>query len=231
VSAIEGFFRTPPATKDEMIMTDVHVMVDIETMGTSPTAPVISIGAVLFNPRQQDSVQGLEKRSFFARVDVEDAAKHSGGVEPGTLKWWLTQEDAAIKALVTGEAVALRHALSDFRQYCSHRWPAGDDKFFPGHSQLPLACLVWANSPNFDCTILEHACASVGEVFPFRFFQYRDLRTLKDLAWPGGPDDVPKFQYGTAHDARADAVNQALIVQAGYKELGLGLSDVKFSTF
>lgn len=230
---MSGIFAKPPETKQELELTNVHVMLDIETMGTSPTSPVLSIGAVLFDPTVQDSVQSLEEIAFFRRIDITDAIEHSGGVEPDTLKWWLQQEDAAIKELVGDDAVSLRQALMEFRQYCIHRWPKGDDIFFPGHSQLPQACMVWANSPNFDCVILEHACKQVGEQFPFRFFQYRDLRTLKDLAWPNGPDTVPKFQFGVKHDARADAVNQALVVQAGYLELGLAKPkyDVKFDTF
>lgn len=226
-----SFFAKPPENKDELVRTNVHCMVDIETMGTSPQSPVISIGAVLFDPRTQDSVHALEQRAFLRRVDISDAIKHSGGVEPDTLKWWLQQDPEAIKELVGDDAVSLKQAMTEFRQYCTSRWPAGDELFFSGHSQYPVACMVWANSPNFDCVILEHACKQVGEVFPFKFFQYRDLRTIKDLAWPAGPDAVPKFASGVKHDARADAVNQALVVQAGYKELGLSLSDVTFDTF
>lgn len=226
----ESIFYRAPETKSELVMTNTHLMVDIETMGTKPNAPVITIGAVLFDPRKQDDVGYLEQRGFLRRVDIADALKY-GSVEPDTLKWWLQQDDRAIKELVNGETVPLKQALEEFRQYAVHRWPKGDDKFFNGHSQLPVSCIVWAKSPDFDCKILEHACEAVGETFPFKFFQYRCVRTLQDLAFPNGPDSVPKFQYGVAHDARADAVNQALVVQAGYKALGLSTQDVTFSTF
>lgn len=225
-----SFIYTPPATKGDVVQTNIHLMVDIETLGKKPGAPVVSIGAVLFDPRKQDDVSFLEERAFLRRVDIEDAI-NCGAVDGETIKWWFSQEDAAIKALVTGEALSLKHALEDFRQYAVHRWPKGDDKFFNGHCQYPQACVVWANSPDFDCKILEYACREVGEVFPFQFFQYRCLRTLKDLAWPNGPDSVPKFAAGVKHDARADAVNQALVVQAGYKALGLSTQDVQYSTF
>ena len=212
-------------------VTNIHCMVDIETMGTRPDSPVITIGAVLFDPQDQDNVDSLEKRGFLRRIDIADSFTNSGGVDPDTLKWWLQQDDAAIKELVNGEFVSLKQALIDFRNYCVDRAPQLEGKFFPGHTQYPIACALWAKSPDFDCKILESACRAVGESMPMRFYQYRCVRTLQDLAWPDGPDSRPTFAYGTAHDARADAVNQALMVQAGYMQLGLSKSDVTFSTF
>lgn len=208
--------------------TNIHVMLDIETMGVRVGAPIITIGAVLFDPTKQDSVDALEKRGFLARIDMSSALDNSEGVDPDTLKWWLQQEDAAIKALVGDDSVPTKEAVAQFRQYCKHRWPKGDDLFFPGHMQYPVACIVWAKSPDFDCKIMEYVCAQVNEQFPFRFYEWRCVRTLQDLAWPGGPDTRPTFKFGTAHDARADAVNQALMVQAGYKELGLSIDTVKY---
>lgn len=231
VQVSDGFFVKRPETTDEVVMTNIHLMVDIESMGLSVDAPVITVGAVLFDPRQQDDVGALEKRGFLRRVDVKDAVEQSSGIDGDTLRFWLNQKDEAIKALIGAAAVPLKNALEDLRQYAVHRWPKGDDKFFHGHSQFPISCLVWANSPDFDCKILERAFARVGDQFPFKFFQYRCLRTLKDLAWPNGPDSVPKFAGGTKHDAMADAVNQALVVQAGYKALGLSAADVTFATF
>lgn len=212
-------------------VTNIHCMVDIETMGTSPQSPVLTIGAVLFDPYEQDSVQALENRGFLRRIDLSDALTYSGGVEPDTMKWWLQQDDAAIKELVNGEFTSLKQALVDFRNYCIDRNAHLEKKFFPGWSAYPQACILWAKSPDFDCKILENACRAVDEAMPMRFFQYRCVRTLQDLCWPEGPEARPRFAFGTAHDARADAVNQALMVQAGYKELGMSKTDVTFDTF
>ena len=221
-----SYFYTPPETKKDIQWTNIHLMVDIESMGVAIGSPIITIGAVLFDPRKQDNVDVMMKRVYLSRIDIEDAMKNSIGADPGTVKWWLNQEDSAIKALVTGNLVTMKQACEEFRQFAVHRWPGGDDKFFPNHSQLPLACIVWANSPDFDCKMLEYAFAKVQDVFPFKFFQYRCLRTIKDLAWPNGSDDVPRFNTGAKHDALADAANQALVVQAAYKQLGLSTQDV-----
>ena len=226
-----SFFNSKPKPEREDVKTNIHVMIDLETMGTKHGSPILTIGAVLFDPHEQDNVHSLESRSFLRRVDIADAFTNSNGADPETLKWWLQQDDAAIKALVEGETVTLRQALLDFRNYCVDRNAELERKFFPNWSGFPVACIVWAKAPDFDCKMMEAAAAFCGEKFPFMFYQYRCVRTLQDLAWPNGPNDVPKFAAGTLHDARADAVNQALVVQAGYKELGLAKSDVTFSTF
>jgi exodeoxyribonuclease VIII len=232
---MSSFFSTesPSTEKPSVPVTNIHAMIDIETMGTSPQSPILTIGAVLFDPHVQNDVMHLEERAFLRRIDIADSIEHSGGVEPDTLKWWLQQEDAAIKALVTGETVTLEQALLDFRNYCVDRNADLERKFFPGWSSYPVACILWAKSPDFDCKIMENACKAVNERMPMMFFQYRCVRTLQDLCWPDGPDSRPKFKFGTAHDAAADAVNQALMVQAGYKELGLSNkeTDVEYSTF
>ena len=214
-------------------MTNIHVMVDIETMGVGVGAPLLTIGAVLFDPKMQSTATSLAKRSTLIHINIEDAVKYSAGVEGGTLKWWLGQDNLAIKGLISNYAVSMETGLMQFRQFCIDRNPRLDDTFFQGHSQLPQACAVWAKSPDFDCKNLEDKYKRLdGDKFgkfPLPFFQFRCVRTLQDLAWPGGPDDIPKFQTGTKHDARADAIQQAMVVQAGYRELKL--ADGTFDNF
>jgi len=213
------------------LVTNIHGMVDVETMGLKEDCPILTIGAVLFDPYEQDDVGTLEKRAFLRRVDVQDAVEQSGRVEGSTLKWWLQQEDAAIKELVHEDTVPMVVAMRDLRRYLADRAPELEDDFFPGFSKFPIACALWAKSPDFDCAKLRHTADRVGETLPLRFFQWRCVRTVQDLAWPEGPDARPVFKAGVAHDARADAVQQALMVQAAYKELGLSKSNVKFDKF
>ena len=58
------------------------------------------------------------------------------------------------------------------------------------------------------------------------------MRTVQRLAWPN-PDDRPTFDVpGVAHDARWDAVTQALTVQAAMYRLNLSKDqDVAFDKF
>lgn len=202
----------------------VDLMVDIETMGTLPTAPIVSIGACLFDPRRMDTFEYLSTYSMVVLVDLEDSVKHSSGISAGTLKWWLSQNDAAIKALITGEQLNLKNALQRLWTFATERSKAAPEAV----RGLPLPSRIWAKSPDFDCKIIEHGCRSTGLIYPFQYYNQRCVRTAIDLAFPNGEDDRPEFKTGVHHDARDDAINQALMVQACHRALGLSADPVTF---
>jgi hypothetical protein len=199
----------------------VDLMVDLETLGTTESAPIVSIGAVLFDPQANDTFEALYERAFLRLIDIEDAIAVCGPAEGGTLKWWLGQRDEAIKRLVNGEQVSLKGALSDLYIYSHVR---GDRN--PQVANLPLPGRIWAKGPDFDCTKLDAACRKLKIKDPFFFSTRRCVRTAQDLAFPNG--ELPEFKTGVHHDARDDAVNQALMVQACYRALGLGRDGVQF---
>ncbi|MCN6062361.1 3'-5' exoribonuclease, partial [Escherichia coli] len=58
-----------------------HLMIDLETMGKNPDAPIISIGAIFFDPQTGD--MGPE---FSKTIDLETA---DGVIDRDTIKWWL----------------------------------------------------------------------------------------------------------------------------------------------
>lgn len=206
-------------------MNQIDFMVDLETLGTRSSAPIASIGACLFNPYVQNTFEALIPYSFIVNIDLEDAVKHSTGIEAGTVKWWFSQSDAAIKRLVNGEMTNLRDALGRLWRFAVDRG-CGDAHL----RAVPVPERVWAKSPDFDCKILQHACEATGVVYPFRYFNQRCVRTAVDLAFPDGEESRPVFKTGVHHDARDDAINQALMVQACYAKLGLGTSDAQFHT-
>jgi hypothetical protein len=199
----------------------VHLMVDIETLGVRTTAPITSVGAVLFDPQATDTFEALYERAFLRIVDIDDAVKVCGPAEGGTLKWWFGQKDEAIKRMVSGDSISVKAALSDLWIYSHVR---GDRN--PAVATLPLPTHIWAKSPDFDCKILESACDRVQIKYPFFFAHQRCVRTAQDLAFPDG--ELPQFSTGVHHDARDDAVNQALMIQACYRALGLGRGGVSF---
>ncbi|EOT8244145.1 TPA: 3'-5' exoribonuclease, partial [Shigella flexneri] len=64
-----------------------HLMIDLETMGKNPDAPIISIGAIFFDPQTGD--MGPE---FSKTIDLETAG---GVIDRDTIKWWLKQSREA----------------------------------------------------------------------------------------------------------------------------------------
>ncbi|EOJ9938975.1 3'-5' exoribonuclease, partial [Escherichia coli] len=84
-----------------------HLMIDLETMGKNPDAPIISIGAIFFDPQTGD--MGPE---FSKTIDLETAG---GVIDRDTIKWWLKQSREAQSAIMTDE-IPLDDALLQLRE-------------------------------------------------------------------------------------------------------------------
>ncbi|HCB8824807.1 TPA: 3'-5' exoribonuclease, partial [Escherichia coli] len=67
-----------------------HLMIDLKTMGKNPDAPIISIGAIFFDPQTGD--MGPE---FSKTIDLETAG---GVIDRDTIKRWLKQSREAQSA-------------------------------------------------------------------------------------------------------------------------------------
>ena len=162
----------------------INCMIDLETMGKRFDAPILSIGAVLF-----DIESGRITESFYRAIDVEDAFRW-GRADGDTVRWWMKQSEAARADAVSGLGT-LGEALADLAALYPARAP------------------VWGNGPTFDISILEYGYARVGANGrpPWAFWDVRDCRTMKDLGDALG-FRVPKIA-GTAHNALDDATHQA----------------------
>ncbi|ENH02456.1 putative exodeoxyribonuclease 8 domain protein, partial [Escherichia coli P0301867.7] len=86
----------------------IHLMIDLETMGKNPDAPIISIGAIFFDPQTGD--MGPE---FSKTIDLETAG---GVIDRDTIKWWLKQSREAQSAIMTDE-IPLDDALLQLREF------------------------------------------------------------------------------------------------------------------
>lgn len=231
----KGYFKGDRVSADEQPQNNLEAMIDIETLGTIAGSPVVSIGAVLFDPYSCDSGEALIERSLLIRLDISDAIKYSIGVEGGTIRWWFEQKDEAIKALVGKDAISVQEALGKLWRYCCERGKFVNEEFFHGLADLPKCSRYWAKDPDFDMQLMryyyEHP--DLKATMPWKFWQCMSVRTVQDLAWPNGSQDRPTFKVpGVAHDARWDAVTQAMTIQAGMHRLGLSKDqDVEYTKF
>lgn len=220
-------------TASEQPRNNAELMVDAETLGTSMGAPVVTIGATLFDPYANDSGEELMLRSLLIRIDISDAIKYADKVDGGTLRWWFEQKDAAIKALVDGETVSCQEAFTNLHGYCHERGAFANKKFFDGITDFPRTNRYWAKDPDFDMRLMQHYYdhPDLQCTQPWFFAKCRSVRTVQDLAWPDG--ERPDFEVpGVAHDARWDAVTQAMTVQAAMRRLGLARDqDVQYQNW
>jgi hypothetical protein len=182
-----------------------HLMIDLETLGTSPGAPVLSIGACYFDP-----VTGEIGDKFHQRIDAADALRYAR-MSGDTFKWWLRQSDDARRKVVQNAGSA-REAFEGFDAFCRKH---GTRNLRP-----------WGNGASFDITILDVSYQRIMDrEAPWAFWNVRDVRTIKELGEAAGHHWSEKLE-GTAHDALDDAVFQARYVSFYWQGLlGIGGSE------
>jgi len=183
-------------------MPDRHLMVDIETLDTSVTAGILAVGAVVFNPRKEGFDEG---DTFHITISQESNKAQGRSVSAATLAWWAQQSQEARDSVFNGSSVSLGLGLGEFT-----RWV---------NKIQPTCTRIWAKSPDFDCSILAHACNEQNIMWPFKFWEARCCRTIMELAYPMGDFPVMAMD-GPKHDALADAKVQVLEVQHAYYVLG-----------
>jgi exodeoxyribonuclease VIII len=209
-------------------------MIDIETLGTTAGSPVVTIGAVLFDPFKCDTSECLVQRAINIRVDISDSVNLSLGVDGNTIRWWFEQEDEAIKALVGDDCIPMKEALLKLRRYCTDRGRHVSEEFFDDLHKMPKASTFWAKDPDFDMQLLryyyEHPDMKVP--LPWDFWDCMSVRTIQALAWPEGKEARPVFKVaGVAHDARWDAITQAMQIQAGMLRMKLSHDEAQYSKY
>ena len=166
----------------------MDIMLDIETLATSPDAVVLTFGAIKFDPFNP-SIQMSD--GIYFRINVDEQIALGRRVDEGTVAWWGTQS-AEVREEALGETD--RASLEDFTKALN--------KFVVG------ATRIWAQGPVFDIVILENLYRQIGKPAPWQYYSIRDSRTLlKALG-----DD--RKGGALLHNALADAVSQAEAVQS-----------------
>ncbi|WP_417644382.1 3'-5' exoribonuclease domain-containing protein [Klebsiella variicola] len=182
----------------------VHVMVDLETMGKKHNAPIVAIGAVVFDP-----ATGSIGESFYKVVCLESSVNWGAVIDPSTVIWWLKQSSEARSAIVNDDAIPLQDALLQFREFVSDNVAGGSKK-----------AQVWGNGASFDNSILRSSYDCIAEDYPWEYWNDRDVRTMVELghAINYEPQKAIPFE-GERHNALADAIHQARYVSAIWQRL------------
>ena len=64
-----------------------HAMIDLETLDVLPTATVLTIGGVKFDPNSvKETLQ-----PFYYRFDVDEQLNKGRTISESTMDWWATQ--------------------------------------------------------------------------------------------------------------------------------------------
>lgn len=169
-------------------------MIDCETLGTTASAVILSIGAVKF-----DLVSNkIDDAGFYASISIESNLDHGRRIQEDTLLWWLKQTPAA-QAVFHESKITLASALVDLSDWF------GDGDY-----------CVWSNGADFDLPMLAHAYSQIQVETPWKFWNSRCFRTYKNLP---GAKDITIPREGVHHNALADAHYQIQVLQATHAAL------------
>jgi len=182
----------------------IHIMLDIETMGNTSNSAITSIGAVQF-----DLETGETGETFYTKVHLQSCLDSGLVMNADTVLWWLKQSDSARLELTNkpGEPnpPTIAEALLKFSEFV-RKMPAGKKENI----------YVWGNSARFDCGIMSDAYKAVGLRIPWDFRNERCLRTL--VAFEPQIKDQTKFE-GTVHNALDDCRHQIKYCVATWRKL------------
>lgn len=181
-----------------------HLMVDMETMGNSPDAPIVSIGAVFFDPSTGNT--GAE---FYRVVSLESSMSFGMKPDASTIQWWLKQSPEARSAILVDEAMGLLETLELLADFIAENAANGSH-----------TVQLWGNGCSFDNVILRRAYALTDTPFAVPFWNDRDVRTMVELGKSVGINpryDIP-FE-GDMHNALSDARHQVKYVSAIWQRL------------
>ena len=174
---------------------NTDIMIDLETLDVLPTATILTIGAVKFDPFGEDVTEPKSEK-FYVKVDVDSCDRIGCTVSQSTLDWWANQsQEAQNEAFDPSGRIPIEDAMAQLYKFC---WGAKR---------------VWSHGASFDIVICENVFRKLQKAVPWTYWQVRCTRTLFDIGI--NPERPPVLK----HHALEDAWNQAVGVQNIYKRL------------
>ena len=186
----------------EMLYT--HLMIDIEAFGKKADSPVVSIGAVFFDPST-----GNTGSEFYKVISLESAMASGGVPDASTIIFWLKASPEARSELVMDDAIPLDDALLQLNEFIGENAVNGPD-----------SVQVWGNGATYDNVLLEASYDRTGITCPWKFWNNRDVRTVVELGKAVGCE--PRYEIlfdGEPHKAISDALHQVKYVSAIWQRL------------
>jgi hypothetical protein len=172
-----------------------QIHIDLETLDLRHTAQILSIGAV------------CGKESFYVEVDMAYYQVQPFTASTETIQWW--EDRGGFQPSMP--LVSPSNAVAQLSVWMGTVVDAEKDDWE-----------VWANSPGFDLAILDNHFRYYGFKTPWKFYQERDVRTVKALS--------KQLNLGITqskenhHNALSDALNQQEMVDRVYMTLARNYS-------
>lgn len=165
------------------------IMIDCETFALGPRPMILSIAAVVFNANEPvqtyDEILGNPHIEAFPSLTEQTALRRD--IQPSTVLWWMTQDDAARKSVSDVSREPVQDALARIRGLI------GPDT------------RVWSNGATADIVWLSTLAQECGAPIPWSYKQERCYRTV-DAMFRGSMEKTePRIPHNALHDAVAQA--------------------------
>ena len=170
-----------------------NIMIDIETLGTSADAVILSVSACYFEPSTGEIGDKFDKQ-----INLKASIAAGRDIDASTVLWWMSQDDNARKQFATNhKAAKMTDVLKDFATFIKPK------------------SLVWGNGASFDLTILSTAYARCKLPLPWMFWDERDVRTIVHIGQALGFNPKKDMPFkGVRHNALDDSIHQSKYVSA-----------------
>lgn len=199
-------------------MDDKRLIVDIETMGTTPNSVVLQVALQAWD----DNIN-TQPTAHVWNLDAKAQERLGRTISYDTVLWWQNQSKDAVNAVFgASKAIVLTRFIMEFAATL-------EGYIEQGYRE------VWANAPSFDLVIIEDLLRGKCEL-PWKFYHWRDQRTLeatyqalfrrkaKDV-FAAHVAQVEGLPHTADYDVRKQAVLISQMVQAikGLNQLELPL--------
>lgn len=130
----------------------MKMMIDLETWGKDRDSEIIAVAVVLFDKEVKEVHKwSVMAQSFRTR-------------DPETVTWWMARKETLMSLLN-----APKHQLNEVLHWINDLYTSN------------RVTEVWAKSPSFDLSILDHAYYEAEIIKPWRYYEEQDVRTAEAL--------------------------------------------------
>lgn len=181
----------------------VHIMLDLETLGTSQDSVVTEIGTAIYDGSN-------EFKMFFAPLYIEEQTKRGRKTCKETLQWHFENNAENFTRYIDGYKAPIEDALNELNRVIDS---IESNKIY-----------LWANSPDFDVSILKNLFANFDMALSekIRYNNILDFRTMrimlsKDIVktfYQESQEEIEAMDIPSKgkHNALADAILQLKVL-------------------
>lgn len=172
----------------------VTIVVDLETLGLSEGAVILSAGMVRFDMGGEFSANDLVNQSIFVKFDVKNQVEQYGRkVEKSTVEWWSKQPEVTRQSQFVPHPTDL--SMKDGIDVLA-KWISDS-----GFKQSDVVFMRGA----MDHVWLESMCKQLGRPMPYTDNRVRDIRTAIDILYDSNTGCCNTSKPDTVH-GRPDLV-------------------------